>query len=203
MLVALDLQHSGRPDKLNDRGAVFKDFEEVQLTRRIMNAADVSLRRLGHTVIPLSDGYYVERQQRARDYGARIYVGLHVATGGCDFGRVFYDYRRSRIHGLYLAQLIADHMERHFAYDQVVSPACPYYPEETSAYRVWEYLEGLEEGGPIGLVFEPGFMDGPRWHSKDFIERVEEAGMALASGLHAWALYMGEPANTAILSTAR
>lgn len=180
MLVVLDIQHAGSPDPnhIADRGAVFENIEEVSLTRRYVETCDRQLRKLGHKVIVISDGTYSDRQARAEQYGAAVYVALHINAGQGNYGLVFHDHRSTK--GPLLAKAIAGQMSKHFAWSQRVAAASHGDP---LGGRAWNCIKGV--GKPVSILLEPGFIDGP--HRSDLVARIEEVGVALADGIHEWA----------------
>lgn len=183
MLVALDIQHAGKPGRWRDRGVARDGVEEVDLTRRYVAAADRELRRLGHDVVVLSDGRYSDRWKRADDYGAGVYVACHVDAGGGDRGTVFYDYRSTR--GAELAEKVAGELGARFPWP-MKARACRAdddgEPRDEDYTEPWNTIRGV---GAVALCLEPYFLDGPR--AAEFIGAVEDVGVRLARGIDAWA----------------
>ena len=105
MIIAATIGHAGRPSRWADRGAAFEGAEEVSAVRRYLDACDQELRRLGHTVVLLSDGEYSAQWTRADQYKASVYLNCHVNAGGGDRGELFYDHRSTR--GRALAESVA------------------------------------------------------------------------------------------------
>lgn len=177
MLVALDVQHTGKPFAWGDRGAAYGGLVEVELTRAYVNAADRELRRLGHEVVVLQDGTYGSRQTRADSYGASVYVACHINAGLAgrkgDRGEVYHwpgSTRGARIAAAVSVELLK---------------VCPWtskaIPAETD--RVRSTISGVKA---TALCFEPAFLDGEA--GLPFLRNalnVEAIGVALARGIAA------------------
>lgn len=190
MVVILDIQHAGKPNHLADRGASWRGVEEVALTRRYAAEADHALRGLGHDVVVLSDGLYSARWVRAHMLRGDAYVALHTDAGlagrAPDRGTVISDYRSAR--GGKLA----------FAVAQVCTAALPWpvtpkagrpdrdgQPRDEDLTEAYNCISGLYELRPVGITFEPGFIDGAL--GQDWLRNhAEDVGTALAQGVHAW-----------------
>ena len=84
-LVILDRQHVGKPNNLDDLGAYseLSQEHEAHMVGRYMLEVEWTLRKLGHRVVTLSDGYYSHRHKRAnnlfaKESGACIYLAGHL-----------------------------------------------------------------------------------------------------------------------------
>lgn len=178
MLIALDIQHRGKPNKWDDRGAAANGRDEVDYTTVIANAADEELRRLGYDVVVLSDDHYAERWGRAHQYQASCYIALHMNAGGGDRCEVYWDYRSPLANGYELARLIAHSMRQGLGWRSEAK-------EAKEGMNAWNVIEGLRPLKPVGITFEPYFLDGPRaqlaWEARELI------GRQLALGIHNWA----------------
>ena len=127
MIVALDRQHVGKPGKrIDDLGAwgdldgdgEYSDVLESEAiwTGIISLHAEMELRRLGHSVYPMSHGRYSQRHRDANSARVDVYIALHLnsLTGGrrtrsgqsANYAAVFYDGRSSRANGPALADAI-------------------------------------------------------------------------------------------------
>ena len=87
MIVFIDRQHAGKPDRLNDRGAIVDvdgdnvpDMEAI-LTARIAIQLEQYLMLHGHMVMPISDGTYKQRHERVNEY-ATIGPKTHITQYG-------------------------------------------------------------------------------------------------------------------------
>lgn len=177
MLIALSIDHAGKPNHPADRGAVAADgTTEVDLTRRYVAAADRELRRLGHDCIVLSDGAYADRWKRADSYRADVYVACHVDAGGGDRGTVYYDARSKR--GAALAEAVASILSRTVPWPCKAAPCGP-------GSRPYTCIGGVRA---VALVLEPGYLDCPvEAHLRALLDDPEVIGVALARGIDAWA----------------
>ena len=189
MLIVLDRQHRGKPSKPSDLGAGYDidgdgriaiSEREAMLTGLMALAAEARLIELGHEVVPMSDGHYHERHERANARGADAYIALHLNAGHGDYGAVFHDYRSLRGPGL--AESIAgvlsdtaDELKRVRVIDA--------RPTDWTA-NAYRCISGL--AAPIGIVYEPCFMDSPD-HAPLLLEQGQRRlGNALAVGIHRW-----------------
>jgi len=193
-LIVLDRQHSGKPGNRGDRGAMvdldgdgrLEQWErEAMLTPRYLLHAEAQLLDLGHDVICLSDGTYAERHARACSYQADVYVAAHLNAGGGDQGLAFYD-RRSGA-GKVMAGLVAAHLGTNCPeLRQWSRIACHDDRPGTHAWlwRAWSTIQGVYSGRPVGLCYEPCFMDTPTHQPLLTAEGLERLGAALALGIN-------------------
>lgn len=188
MLFALDIQHRGKPGRWADRGAFYDGVEEVTITHRYVLAADQELRRLGHEAVVIADGRYADRWQRSHDYGAAVHVACHIDAGGGNRGTAFYDRRSAQ--GNLLAAAVADALGRAVPWP-ASSASCG--PDTNDApgdegERAYSVIAGLYPLRPVGLCYEPGFIDSRNEQHRALLrDRPEALGVALARGLDAWA----------------
>lgn len=196
-LVLLDRQHTGKPSLLRDLGAggdldhdgrVSLEEQEAILTAQYALGAELRLRELGHDVIPISDGSYAARHARACDYartydGRAYYVACHLNAGGGAYGACLYD-ARSRW-GAGLAQAVAARLEA--ACPELVAVHAIGARSYGDWMRAYATIAGVFEGRPVGLCYEPCFIDGP--HAADLLSSagLRRLGDALADGIHAHA----------------
>lgn len=175
MLVALDVQHAGKPFAWSDRGAAYGGLVEVELTRAYANAADRELRRLGHECVILSDGTYGSRCRRADEYGASVYVACHINAGlaGRAGDRAEIYHWPGSVRGKRIAEAVASELGK------VVSWPCRPLPAETD--RVRSTISAVKA---TALCFEPAFLDGAA--GLPFLRvpaNVELIGVALAKAI--------------------
>lgn len=196
-LVLLDRQHAGKPTHLADRGAwgdldhdgrVDVEEQEAALTARYLLAAELELLRLGHSALPLADGSYAERHARANKYaqaigGRAVYIAAHLNAGGGRYGSTFYDARSTAGKALSVAVAAA------------LRSACPELgadvwaraAEPTGPWaRAYSTIAGVYSGRPVGLCFEPFFLDAPPHQVLASPEGLGRVGVALARGIDAW-----------------
>lgn len=184
MRVAIDLQHAGKPSRPDDRGASAFGVEEVSLTRLHLDGADRELRRLGHQVLPLSDGEYADRWARADAWRADVYVALHVNAGGGARGEVFHDYRST--HGPALAEAVAAALHDALRWPCAARPCRPDddgQPRDEDYQEAYGCIRGVRA---VAILVEPGFLDGPPEH-RALLRDGALVGAALARGIDAWA----------------
>lgn len=107
MLVFLDRQHCGKPNRWKDLGAS-RDLDEngivstreceAILTAIYILECEIILREKGYDVCVLSDGHYSERHKRVNDYQGdenAVYISCHINAGAArgGYGSCFYDHR--------------------------------------------------------------------------------------------------------------
>ena len=203
MLIALDRQHVGKPGKrINDLGAwgdldgdgEYSDVMESEAiwTGIISLHAEMELRRLGHSVYPISHGRYSQRHKDANSARANVYVALHLnsLTGGTrsgqggNYGAVFFDHRSSRGNGPALADAIGAELGKLPA----IGSRVRIWPAQSGDWtsRAYSTIRGVSR--PVAICYEPAFLDYDK-HQRAFFtsaESVAPLGLALARGIHAW-----------------
>lgn len=201
MIVALDRQHVGKPHRIDDLGA-WGDLDgdgehsdviesEAIWTGIISLHAEMELRRLGHSVYPMSHGRYSQRHQDANQARVDVYVALHLnsLTGGTrsgqsgNYGAVFYDHRSGQDNGPALADAIAAELGKLPALRSKLRiwPARP----DNWTRRAFSTIQGVQAPA---ICYEPAFLDYER-HQQAFFQSAESVavlGQALAAGIHAW-----------------
>jgi N-acetylmuramoyl-L-alanine amidase len=188
-LVALDRQHSGVPSRAYADAGAWADLDrdgrrdgeeqEALLTPVYLLAAEKRLRELGHSVLVVSDGQYTARHARVREYAADVYVACHLNAGGGDYGLAVHDARSTG--GRALAGAVV----------RSLTAACPELRRgvvgDTVGFpRARACIEGVFAGKPVGLCFEPAFMDRPEHQALLTPAGLERIGRALADGIDAW-----------------
>ena len=185
MIVCLSIDHHGKPNRLADRGAIGPGGKtEVDLTSKYVWAAEKVLRKAGCRVCVVSSDFYSKRWAFSDSIGAVCYVSCHMNAGGGDRGEVYYDSRSRPGGGSALAKCIA----------QSLSDKVPWGAEvkgsgEGENQRAFSCIKGLRG---IGIVYEPGFLDGPRG---DLSSHCKDMGRALAEGIitYSWSREGPEP----------
>jgi len=197
-VVYLDRQHSGKPGrKAEDRGAsadldgdgTVSIFErEAMLTARYGLACEAALIEMGHTVIPISDGWYSDRHRRVNQYAGtfpagtpQVYISLHLNAGGGDYGAVFFDHRSRG--GPELAARIATQLR--MVAPEINGAKCIAAKPDDWTRAAFGTIGGIMQ--PLGICFEPCFMDNPAHADLLTREGLSAIGRALASGIDAWA----------------
>ena len=190
-LVILDRQHGGNIRYIEGRGAYHEGVYETDITMFYVAWAAMSLQAWGYDVIVMSDGLYSDRHKRAREYAAQyklkypgrgyVYVACHInaLTPGHSrtHGLMLHDSRSWR--GARLAKHVADAMDADCPTlsKVLVRPCSP------SEYRNGFYtISGVYAGLPVGLCFEPFFLDQPVHYDLQTPEGAEMVGKALAKG---------------------
>lgn len=188
-LVVLDRQHVGKPshDELGAWGDLDLDGmpdvveQEAIMTAKYGLAAEIRLRELGHRVVMMGDGRYEDRHRRANDYRADVYVALHINAGRGDYGLCIYDYRSEG--GRKLAELVSSQIVKECP-ELRRSVAAWTAPTGSSYPRAWPTIKGVYEGRPVGLCFEPFFIDRAEHRPLATPEGLARVGFALAEGIH-------------------
>mgnify|MGYP001481667761 CR=1 FL=1 len=177
--IVLERGHVGRTG--GRPSATHGELVEDRLTRGYGDATEDCLRNAGHEVIVISDGTYRERQLRASAYGARIYVARHTNAGAHDYGACFYDHRSAL--GRALAEFVVMELGR-------LAPlamsggakAVPARPDDWTR-NTFATIHHCYDRRPIGLCFEPGFIDQPAHRELWTPEGLVLVGRALATGI--------------------
>ena len=201
-VIYLDRQHSGKPGrKAKDRGAgadldgdgvIGIDEREAMLTARYLLACESALLEMGHTVIPISDGWYGDRHSRINQYAGTFAAGVpqvviagHLNAGGGDYGAVFYDHRSRS--GPELAARIAKQLR--MVAPEINGVKCiPAKPDDWTR-NAFATIGGLMQ--PIGICYEPAFMDKDTHQDILTREGLSAIGRSLAAGIDAWAQTQG------------
>ena len=200
MIVALDRQHVGKPHRIDDLGA-WGDLDgdgehsdvlesEAIWTALISLSAEMELRRLGHSVYPMSHGRYANRHKDANKAGVDVYVALHLnsLTGGTrsgqsgHYGAVFYDGRSSRANGPALADAIGAELGKL----PTLRSKVRIWPAKSTDWtsRAYSTIRGVRAPA---ICYEPAFLDHEQ--HRVFFENADSVsvlGQALARGIHAW-----------------
>ena len=197
-VVYLDRQHSGKPGrKAEDRGAaadldgdglISVEEREAMLTARYGLAAEAALIEAGHIVVPIADGWYSDRHRRVNQYAGtfpkeypQVYVSLHLNAGRGEYGAVFYDHRSRS--GPELSARIAKQLR--MVAPEVNGVKCiPAKPDDWTR-AAYGTIGGIMQ--PVGICYEPCFMDNPAHADLLTREGLAAIGRALAAGIDAWA----------------
>lgn len=204
-LIVISRDHIGKPDRLDDRGAaadtdgdgiIGHDEREAYFTRWIAGFTEDALVALGHEVIPISDGTYAARHARANDYGADIYLALHLNAGAGNYSLVLYDYRSRRGRGDALAEAISRRLSgqavngkglaHHGTLRRVIGESRRVLPTHPSDWRKNAHytIKGL--GAPVGICLESFFLDHEAHQELLTAENLQLVGEAIAHGCHDW-----------------
>ena len=177
-LVVLDRQHIGKPSRPLDLGAEREGLAEAVLVRRYLATAEDVLRAGGCVVVPMGDGDYSDRHARACAMRADVYVAGHVNAGGGSGGYAFYDSRSAAGHLLAraVAARLGEFPELRGASATACSGAAPWS-------NAWHTIRGVYEGRPVGLCYEPCFIDQPAHAPLFTSDGLVRVGTALARGI--------------------
>ena len=182
MMIFLDRQHLGVPNRWNSQGAANAEVTETYLTSQYIFHAENYLIKQGYDVCVIADGWYTSRHRRVNDYcadinGKCVYIACHVNAGGGSYAASFYDHRSAS--GGILAHSI----------NLRLSNACP---ELTDAKAIpatpddWTknaYNTIRNVGKPVSICFEPLFIDNPNHKPLTTPEGIKRVGVALAQGI--------------------
>jgi len=185
-LVALDRGHVGGTG--GRAGAEYGPLKEDRLTREYMAATEDALRDRGYEVVVYSDSTYKHRQLRAAAIRADVYVACHVNSGArddvdLDFGAVFHDARSGN--GAELGESIRQellHLAPLVATGGAVSMAVKANGQRWQQ-NVLSTISLCYDRHPIGICYEPGFIDHPGHGGLWTSEGLVQVGEALANGI--------------------
>ena len=202
LLVALSRDHSGKPHKLRDRGA-WGDLDsngvsavaeaEAFWTPLYLLHAEIRLIELGHSVYPVSDSRYSDRHDRVNTVGADVYVAGHFnsLTGGTrsghtgNYAAIFCDHRSAPGNGLALANSIGQALGDTDAFPELKGNVRIFVARGTDwTKNAYSTIRGLRK--PVGICFEPAFMDHADHRPLFTPDGMRRIGYALAEGIDAW-----------------
>ena len=167
MLVFIDRQHAGKPNKIADRGAsrdingdgeITSDELEAIWTARIAISLEIKLLDMGINVMPISDGRYSERHERVNKYadmhpGPWVYLAMHLNAGGGDYGAFFYDHRSSN--GQQLATIMATQLNGDV--EEIEKAKAIEARKDNWTKNAFYTIRSV--GRPVAICVEPFFMD--------------------------------------------
>jgi len=182
MMIFLDRQHLGKPNRWNDEGAKNDEMTETYLTSQYIFHAENHLRMHDIDVCVLSDGWYSDRHARVNEYcrtGVKsVYVACHINAGvNGTYGASFYDYRSSG--GKILSECINRHLDLHCSELSSVK-AIPAQPDDWTAHA-FNTIKNV--GQPTAVCFEPFFIDAPSHALLKQPSGIHRVGIALAEGI--------------------
>ena len=192
MIVFIDRQHSGKPNKPEDRGAevmpcpAFGNGMEAIYTGYLSLLIEEKLLEHGVKVLPIADGFYPDRHKRVNEYSKRfkgekqVYLALHLNSGGGDYASFFH---MGSEKGSTLASSICDKM-REASLPGLTRCLPKKASSEDWTKNAWYTIRGI--GSPIAICCEPLFMGTHR----DLLtfEHLQTIGGAIASGIVSWSL---------------
>lgn len=197
MIVVLDRQHYGKPDR-DDKGAQVehdgRTIHEIDLTATYIEHATSLLVAEGHTVHVLDSGWYAERNDRGSEIARQApgepvaYIACHVNAGGngAAYGLTLHDERSTG--GRMLAESVADALGGATAgiIDRSIVRPCSRGGDWGAAFST---IAGIYDG-PVnisGVCFEPFFIDSPAHAQLLTDDGLRLIGQALAVGCMSWA----------------
>lgn len=193
MIIYIDRQHAGKPNKIDDRGAkadidnngkVETHEMEAHWTGYLSLILESKLLMMGYHVIPISDGIYADRHARVNEYSKlypgekQIYLAMHLNAGGGDYCAMFYHHQST--HGLQLAKDICDGIQQ-------FQPALTKYRQVAANAEDWTKnafytIKGVQK--PVCICSEPLFMDTHK--SLISIEGFSKIALGMAAGIKTW-----------------
>tara|TARA_R110002126_G_scaffold290514_1_gene447686 strand:+ start:520 stop:1113 length:594 start_codon:yes stop_codon:yes gene_type:complete len=167
MIVFIDRQHSGKPNKIHDRGAgrdldndgnLSADEMESIWTARLSIQLEIALLDMGIQVMPLSDGIYKHRHERVNKYaelhpGPWIYLAMHLNAGGGNYSAMFHDHRSAQ------GQQLATSMATQIKTDHACIESGKAIKATSTDWTKNAYYTIRGVGKPIAICCEPFFMD--------------------------------------------
>lgn len=190
MKAVLSIDHTGKPRRPRDLGAIAGGLSELDYTSlyafRALIYAHTKDRDL--SVMVMSSGEYSDRWAKADEWGASVYISCHANAGGGNRGEVFYDHRTTPSNGLELSRFVAKRLEK-----RVDWPVNHLAAEPDS--RALACIRGVKA---VALVYEPVFIDGPL--GPETVNYCEDYARALVDGISDWRARplrsLGRPYNT-------
>lgn len=191
MIVFIDRQHAGKPDKLGDRGAAV-DIDgdatperEAIITGQIAIALEKVLIMLGVDVMPISDGTYSERHKRVNEYAAMypnrktVYLAMHLNAGQGDYAAFFYHHESTQGHEL------AKHLCEGMRAAGFVERALPIDAQPNNwTKNAFHTIRGV--GRPVAICCEPLFMDQDLHARHLTYEGIQALAMCMANSIVQW-----------------
>lgn len=193
MIVFLDRQHAGKPDKISDRGASIEPSPEFGLgmeaiyTGYLSMMIEEKLLQMGAKVLSLSDGPYSDRHKRVNEYAKNFpaekmaYLALHLNCGGGDYGSYFYFPGSEE--GVRLAEIIC-HKMRERDLPKIVRHLPKASSPDDWTKNAYYTIRGVSK--PVGICCEPLFMDTHREYLT--LEKLREIATGIALALVEWGL---------------
>lgn len=192
MIVFIDRQHAGKPNKPNDRGAEvtptpeFSNGMEALYTGYLSLMIEEKLLDNGVKVLPISDGFYPDRHKRVNEYSERfknekqVYLALHLNSGGGDYASFFH---MGSQQGSDLATCITDKLS-YASLPGLVRCLPKKCSSSDWTKNAWYTIRGVRD--PIAICCEPLFMDTHR----DLLnlESLRVIANAIAAGIIYWSL---------------
>jgi N-acetylmuramoyl-L-alanine amidase len=191
MIVFIDRQHAGKPNKLADRGAAVDingdatPEREAIITGQISLELEKILMLMGVEVMPISDGTYNERHARVNEYAAlypnrkTVYLAMHLNAGGGAYGAFFYHHASAQ--GKQLAQRLCDAMQIGGIVEIAKAIECKPSNWTKNAFYT---IRGV--GRPVAICCEPLFMDNDQ-HAKHLTyEGIQGLAMCMANAIVKW-----------------
>jgi hypothetical protein len=187
-MIVLDRQHIGKPNNPSDLGAYSELTQEYEahMVGQYLLETEWTLRRLGHRVVVLSDGYYGHRHKRANNFfekegGACIYLAGHLNAGGGEYAALFYDHRSTM--GATAAQFIGAQLAKLEGLDSTKSIEARPGDWTSNAFNT---IDGIYAGRGCGICLEPFFIDAKKHRHLMSDDGLELVGTAVALGIDAW-----------------
>lgn len=194
MIVYIDRQHTGKPNRPSDRGAGvdvdgngkietweneshWTGYLAVMLESRLVLHEDIQ-------VIPIQDGTYLARHSRVNEYSKmfkdekQVYLALHLNAGGGNYGSMFYhhDSQQGRSLATYICEGLGNYCSEIPTFKAIPATS------EDWTNHAFNTIKGV--GRPVAICCEPLFMDThKRFISMDGFGRV---ALGITTGILNW-----------------
>lgn len=191
MLIFLDRQHAGKPNRLSDRGAGLDLNEngrvdwwekEAIWTGILSIELELLFLEMGYDVLPISDGKYSDRHKRVNEYSKghpnSIYLALHLNSGGGNYGSFFYHHASPQ--GRLLAGCISNSCHDYF--QQIGNFKAIAASSSDWTKNAWNTIKGV--GRPVAVCLEPIFMDTHKELLSD--DGMMQIAVAISQGVKKW-----------------
>jgi len=187
MIVCVDVQHIGKRNRPNDRGAFAFGRTEVSFTEAYGTAIKDILEGMGHKVYlsiesltdGILDGNYGERHDFANRVGADLYLACHVNAGAqADYSLTEIQYNAFE-RTFWLAKTIAQNFR-----DRIPTSKA-YVKRLKPANRGWSCIDGIKGGSAI--LLEPFFIDNQEDHEFASTEEgIQTIAMCVTDAVQEW-----------------
>lgn len=193
MIIYIDRQHAGKPNKIDDRGAaadinndgkILTDEMEAHWTGYLSLILESKLLMMGYHVMPISDGHYADRHARVNEYAKlypgekQIYLAMHLNAGGGDYCSMFYHHQSTS--GQQLAKDICDGIKQ-FQPSLTNFKQIPAQPSDWTSHA-YNTIKGVQK--PVCICSEPLFMDTHK--SLISIEGFSKIALGMSLGIKTW-----------------
>jgi len=149
-LVAIDVGHIGKPNKLLDKGANYRKVNEADLVMLYAALARGWLEKEGIPTVFLTYGTYEERHKFCKEVGVELHLQCHLNAAKGKYGLIGYRAKDSA-----LCEPIADIFAKEFKEKLHLAAVNKLVLEHNDRRRV------CTVAGLPSLLLEPLFLDNP------------------------------------------